>query len=170
MGASTTLGSGVPVHSRVGGCGPAAPYLQHCCYCVQPRLQCGSAPGPRQAGQCMRRGAGPARLRAFIALTGPPSPPAPSGIAARSRGGRAVQPGQGARVPVSAISPLPGHPSHCMLGNPTTMPAITQARARCWEQRDVYSGWSRARQTQQGALVLSSPWLLARRRNRSSGT
>lgn len=59
MGPSTTLGPGVPAHSRVGGCGPAAPYLQHCCYCVQPSPQCGSAPGPRHAGQCMRRRGGP---------------------------------------------------------------------------------------------------------------
>lgn len=59
MAASTTLGPCAPVHSRIGGCGPAAPYLQHCCYWVQPSLQCGCAPGPRRAGQCMRRRGGP---------------------------------------------------------------------------------------------------------------
>lgn len=136
--------------------------------------------GPRPTGQCMRRRGGPS-----TAASAPRSrrAPPPSGIAARSPGSplpSALPAGAGQARPRAPALPLQGGgpgfaasgppiaPALCTLGNRTTLSATSQAEPRCWEQRGVYSGRSRTRQTQQGVLVLSNPWLLAR--SRSSGT
>lgn len=124
MGASTTLGPGVPAHIRVGRCGPAAPYLQHRCRCVLPSLQCGSAPGRGRQGSACGAGAGPARLRALLALAGR-LPRAGLLRAAPARPCRAPsQPGQGRRGPVHPLS-------LCREEGPALQPAGHPSPRRC---------------------------------------
>lgn len=171
--------AGPPACSRAGGCGQAAPYLEHGCCCLPPSPQCGSAPGPPHAGPACSAGAVPAR-RPASPSPGPPSrfpmlPHAAAAAAAESvrmgaqKGGqrppsrgREGRPRAPHHLPSSAggLSPLLSpawHPSGCTAQGPRRN--CPQRRMQSPSARDrgrFIAGGVELRQSH-GALVLPVP-------------